>query len=227
MRRVGRPTAGDEPGSLRFVWMRSPGLAAQDRREKRTAVPVAGQRNPGRRNAESGLVKLGKFPLLPDSGAAKGTLERMSENHPLASIQGMFALALWSVYSLYAAISYPDVLTSVLIGGFFGFVACLAVLFNFNYWRATVLLASSVYLLLYVIRIVRMTAIVTDLSFLSALSFYYSVSWRVTIGAFEEKGLLGGLTHAFLEYVMPVLVVALISVILISSREKRGVSRTG
>jgi len=151
----------------------------------------------------------------------------MSENHPLASIQGMFALALWSVYSLYAAISYPDVLTSVLIGGFFGFVACLAVLFNFNYWRATVLLASSVYLLLYVIRIVRMTAIVTDLSFLSALSFYYSVSWRVTIGAFEEKGLLGGLTHAFLEYVMPVLVIALIAVILISSREKRGVSRTG
>jgi hypothetical protein len=157
----------------------------------------------------------------------KGTLERMSENHPLASMQGIFALALWSVYSLYAAISYPDVLTSVLIGGFFGFVACLAVLFNFNYWRATVLLTSSVYLLLYVIRIVRMTAIVTDLSFLSALSFYYSVSWRVTIGAFEEKGLLGGLTHAFLEYVMPVLVLALIAVILISSREKRGFSRTG
>jgi hypothetical protein len=114
----------------------------------------------------------------------------------------------------------------VLIGGFFGLVACLAVVFNFTYWRSSVLLASTVYLLLYVIRIVRMTAIAKDLSFLSALSFYYRVSWRVAAGAFEEKGLLGGLTHAFLEYVMPVLVVALISVILISSRQKRGVSRT-
>jgi hypothetical protein len=148
-------------------------------------------------------------------------------NHPLASVQGVFAIAVWSVYLLYAALYYPDVLTSVLIAGFFGLVACLAVVFNFTYWRSTVLLASSVYLLLYVIRIVRMTAIAKDLSFLSALSFYYSVSWRVATGAFEEKGLVGGLTHAFLEYVMPVLVVVLISVILISSRQKRGLPRTG
>ena len=147
--------------------------------------------------------------------------------HPLASVPGVFALALWSVYLLYAALYYPDVLTSVLIAGFFGLIACLAVVFNFTYWRSTVLLASSVYLLLYVIRIVRMTAIAKDLSFLSALSFYYSVSWRVATGAFEEKGLVGGLTHAFLEYVMPVLVVALISVILKSSRRKLGDSRTG
>jgi hypothetical protein len=131
-------------------------------------------------------------------------------NHPLASTQGVFALALWLVYSLHAALSYPDVLTSVLIGAFFGFVACLAVVFNFRYWRSIVLLASSVYLLLYVIRIVRMTALVKDLSFLSALSFYYSVSWRVAAGAFDEKGWLGGLTHVFLEYVMPILVIALI-----------------
>jgi hypothetical protein len=148
-------------------------------------------------------------------------------NHPLASVQGMFAIAVWSVYLLYAALYYPDVLTSVLIAGFFGLVACFAVVFNFTYWRSTVLLASSVYLLLYVIRIVRMTAIAKDLSFLSALSYYYSVSWRVTTGAFEEKGLVGGLTHAFLEYVMPVLVVALISVILISSRQKPRLPRTG
>jgi hypothetical protein len=148
-------------------------------------------------------------------------------NHPLASLQGVFALAVWSVYLLYAALYYPDVLTSVLIAGFFGMLACLAVVFNFTYWRATVLLASSVYLLLYVIRIVRMTAIAKDLSFLSALSFYYSASWRVAMGAFEEKGLMGGLTHAFIEYAMPVLVVALISVILISSRRKRGLPRTG
>jgi hypothetical protein len=72
-----------------------------------------------------------------------------------------------------------------------------------------------------------MTAIAADLSFLTALSFYYSVSWRVATGVFQEKGWVGGLTHAFLEYVMPVLVVALISVILISSRRKLGVSRTG
>jgi len=148
-------------------------------------------------------------------------------NHPLASVQGVFALALWSVYSLYAALYYPDVLTSVLIAALFGFVACLAVVFHFTYWRAAVLLASSVYLLLYAIRVVRMTAIAEDLSFLSALFFYYSVSWRVTIGAFEEGGWVGGSIHAFLEYVMPVLVVALISVILISSRRKHGVSRTG
>jgi hypothetical protein len=114
----------------------------------------------------------------------------------------------------------------MLIAGFFGLLACLAVIFNFAYWRASVLLASSVYLLLYVIRIVRMTAITKDLSFLSALSFYYKVSWRVTTGAFEEKGLVGGVAHAFLEYAMPVLVVVLISVILIS-RPKRDVSRIG
>jgi hypothetical protein len=148
-------------------------------------------------------------------------------NHPLANVPGLFALALWSVYSLYVAIYYPDVLTSMLIAGIFGLAACLAVVFNFTYWRSTVILASTVYLLLYVIRIVRMTAIAKDLSFLSALSFYYSVSWRVATGAFEEKGLVGGLIHAFLEYLMPVLVIALISVILISSRRKLGVSRTG
>jgi len=148
-------------------------------------------------------------------------------NHPLASAQGVFALVLWSGYLLYAALYYPDVLTSVLIAGFFGFVACLAVVFNFTYWRSTVLLASAVYLLLYAIRIVRMTAIAKDLSFPSALSFYYSVSWRVATGAFEEKGLVGGLTHVFLEYLMPVLVVVLISIILISSRRERALLRTG
>jgi hypothetical protein len=154
----------------------------------------------------------------------------MSEHyrsHPLLSAHGVFALALWSVYSLHAALNFPDILTSVLIGAFFGFVACLAIIFDFKYWRSAVLLASSVYLLLYVIRIARMTAIAKDLSFLSALSFYYSVSWRVATGAFEEKGLVGGLTYAFLEYVMPLLVVALIAVILISSRRKLGDLRIG
>jgi len=144
--------------------------------------------------------------------------------HPLASAQGLFAFVLWAFYSLYAALSYPDVLTSVLIGALFGFIACLALVFNRAYWRSAVLLASSVYLLLYVVRIVRMTAIAATPSFLSALSFYYSVSWRVTAGAFEEKGLAGGLIHAYLEYAMPVLAVALILVILFSSRRQIGFS---
>jgi hypothetical protein len=146
-------------------------------------------------------------------------------NHPLSSVPGVFALAVWSIYLLYAALFYPDVLSSVLITAFFGLLACLAVVFNFRYWRSTILLASSVYLLLYVIRIVRMTAIAKDLSFLSALSFYYSVSWRVAAGAFEEKGLLGGLTHGFLEYAMLMLIVALTLLVLISLR--RNVSGTG
>ncbi|HSE89897.1 MAG TPA: hypothetical protein VLJ79_27035, partial [Candidatus Binatia bacterium] len=85
-------------------------------------------------------------------------------NHPLASVQGVFAFAVWSVYLLYTALYYPGVLASVLIVAFFGLIACFAVVFNFTYWRSTVLLSSSVYLLLYVIRIVRMTAIAKDLS---------------------------------------------------------------
>jgi hypothetical protein len=145
--------------------------------------------------------------------------------HPLRSMQGVFALALWSVYSLYAAFHYHEITTSALIAGLFGVLACLALLFNSAYWRATVFLASAVFLLLYVIRLVRMTAIAKDLSFLSALAFYYSVSWRVAIGAFEEKGFLGGLIHAFVEYAMPVLVVALVAVMLLCSRRKRAVSQ--
>jgi hypothetical protein len=56
-------------------------------------------------------------------------------NHPLASLQGVFAIAVWSVYLLYAALYYPDVLTSVLIAGFFGMLACLAVVFNVSFWE--------------------------------------------------------------------------------------------
>jgi len=156
--------------------------------------------------------------------------ERISEHnrkHPLGTVEGVFALVLWSVYSLYVALYYPDVLTSAVIGALFGLLACLALVFNFAYWRAAVVIASSVYLLLYVIRIVRKTAIPGDLSFLSALSFYYSASWQVTIGAFEEKGSVGGLMHAFLEFAMPVLVLALIIVSLMSVRRNRRLTRIG
>lgn len=148
--------------------------------------------------------------------------------HPLTTGPGLFAFILWLAYALYVAVYYPDVLTSALVGSLFGLLACLAVLFNFGYWRAAVMLASTVYLSLYVIRIVRMTAIPGDLSFLSALSFYYKVSWRVTLGAFEERGWAGGIVHAFLEYAMPALVVvALVIVILLSSRRQRALSRIG
>ncbi len=155
-------------------------------------------------------------------------LQRISaydRTHSLATVPGVFALVLWSVYSLHVALYYPDVTTSTLLGGIFGLLACLALVFNSAYWRAAVVMASSVYLFLYVVRVVRMTAIPGDLSFLSALSFYYSISWRVTIGAFEEKGWVGGILHAYLEFAMPVLVVVLIIVTLMSARRKRGLSR--
>ena len=156
--------------------------------------------------------------------------QRISEHdrkHPLATVPGVFALVIWSFYSLYVALYYPDVTTSTLLGGVFGLLACLTLVFNFVYWRAAVVVASSAYLLLYVIRVVRMTAIPGDLSFLPALSFYYRISWRVTIGAFEEKGWMGGFIHAFLEFAMPVLVVALLIVTLMSARRKRRLSRIG
>ena len=146
-----------------------------------------------------------------------------SQRHPLASAPGALAFATWSIYVLCAVfLYYPDFLASVLIAGFFGLVACAAMVFRFRYWRAAVVSASSAYLLLYAIRVIRMITMTTDLSFLSALSFYYSASWHVAIGMFQEKSMAGGLAHAFLEYVMPALIVALIAVALISRRPKPG-----
>ena len=146
-------------------------------------------------------------------------------HHPLSTSIGLFAFVLWALYSLDAALNYPDILASVLVGALFGLLACVALAVNFKYWRLAVLLASSVYLLLYAIRIVRMTAIRPDLSFFPALSFYYSASWRVVGGTFEEKGWAGGLTHGFLEYAMPVLVLALIAVIVFSLPREHPLSR--
>lgn len=151
-----------------------------------------------------------------------------AQRHPLASAPGALALATWSIYVLCAvSLYYPDFLASVLIAGFFGLVACAAVVFNFKYWRATVLLASFVYLLLYVIRVIRMIMMTTDLSSLSALSSYYSALWRVTTTMFQEKGMVGGLTQVYLEFVMPLLVVALVAVLLAALRQNPGASRTG
>ena len=155
-------------------------------------------------------------------------MSEYSQTHPLASAPGALALATWSIYVFCAAfLYYPDFLASVLIAGFFGLVACAAVVFNFKYWRATVVLASSLYLLLYAIRVIRMTTMTTDLSFLSALSFYYDVLWRVTASMFQEKGLAGGLMQAYLEYAMPVLIIALVAAVLVSVRQNPGALRTG
>lgn len=143
------------------------------------------------------------------------------EIHPLASVSGAFALAVWSVYFLYVAFNYDAALASAVIGAVFGLVACLAMILKFRYWRFAVLLASAVYLLLYVIRIVRMTTMTADVPFLPALSLYYNMSWAVTTGVSQEKGMVAGLTHAYFEFVMPVLVVAMIAAVLVSSSVRR------
>ena len=146
-------------------------------------------------------------------------MENMSEyskKHPLTGETGVSVFAIWLIYILCSVyLYYPDFLASVLIAGFFGILACAALGFNFKYWRATVVLAASVCLLLYAIRVIRMTMMTIDLSFLSALSFYYSASWSVAAGMFQEKGMAGGLMHGFLEFIMPLLVVGTIGVTLL------------
>ena len=143
------------------------------------------------------------------------------QRHPLASATGAFATATWSIFILCAVfLYYPDFLASVLIAGFFGLAACVAVVAKFKYWRATVILASSIYLLLYAIRIIRMTTMTLDASFLSSISFYYTASWAVAAGMFQEKGLAGGSMHVFLEYLMPLLIIAIIGVSLITRRPR-------
>ena len=177
------------------------------------------------------------LPTPLDSGVSFNVYpvsERMDEQHtrhPMASVPGVLALATWSVYVLLAAFFYvPDVPPSVLIIGFFGLLACLAVILSFTRWRLIVVLASSVYLAFYAVRVIRMVAMAMDAgtsSLLSALSFYYSSSWLVTTGMFQERGVAGALTHGVLEYAVPVLSFALIVATLMSRRPKRSVSQAG
>ena len=144
------------------------------------------------------------------------------EHHPLASVPGVLALAAWSIYVLCAILYFlPDPPPSALVAGFFGLAACTAAAFNFKYWRATILVASLLYLVLYAVRVFRMTTITADLPFPSALSFYYAMSWQVTAGTFHEKGMVSGLAHAYLEFAMPVLMVALIAATLVNRRARR------
>jgi hypothetical protein len=142
----------------------------------------------------------------------------------IASVPGILALLAWAIYVLANAPQLPDVFLSVLVAGAFGILACLAVIVNFRHWRWAVLLASAVYVVIYLVRVGRMVLIGADSgqsSLLSSLSFYYAMLWQVTAGVFEDKGALGGLAQIFLEYVMPVLIVLLIIATLLSWRSKR------
>jgi len=150
--------------------------------------------------------------------------------HPIASVPGALAVAVWSVYVLLAAFYAPDFRPSVLTIGIFGFLACLAVILSFSRWRLVVILASAVHLSFYVVQVIRMVAMTTGFeisTLLPALSFYYSASWRVATAMFQEKGAVGGLVHGYLEYAMPVLCLALIGLALMSRRSGRSASQTG
>ena len=145
---------------------------------------------------------------------------------PLASVPGVSALAVWSVYLLLALASIPDVPYRMMINSCFGLLACLAVILDYKHWRYAVLLASSIYIVVYAIQVIRMAGMMLDpekSSFLSTLSFYYSASWSVANGVFLERGVVAGLMHGFLEYVMPVLSVALIAATLMFRRPQPSV----
>ena len=151
--------------------------------------------------------------------------------HPIAGVPGALAVAVWIAYVVLAALFYsPDIPLSVWPIGFFGILACLALGLNLAYWRFIVILASSVYLLFYATRVVRMIALTPDFSLStlpSGLSFYYGSSWQVTIAMLQERGIAGSLMHGFLEYAMPLLCVALIALALVSRRSQRNASQAG
>jgi hypothetical protein len=158
-------------------------------------------------------------------------MDETHRQHPIASVPGAWAVAVWSVYVLLAAFFYsPDIPPSVLTIGISGILTCLAVVLNFAYWRLILILASSVYLSFYATRVIRMVALTPDfgLSTLpSGLAFYYGSSWHVTVGMLQERGVAGSLTHGFLEYAMPILSLALIALALMSRRSRRSASQAG
>ena len=131
----------------------------------------------------------------------------------IATPLGMSAVAVWILYLLSALASIPDVPYRMLINGVFGLLAILAVIVNFRHWVVAVIVASLVYLVTYAVLVVRMVGAMSDpdkTSLPAALAAYYGASWIVANGAFIERGMWGGLMHGFLEYAMPLLVVALL-----------------
>jgi hypothetical protein len=154
-------------------------------------------------------------------------MENVYEDRSLPTVAGITTLAVWAVYLLLALASIPDVPYRMMINSFFGLVACVAVVLNYRRWRFAVVLASCVYLVVYAVQVIRMTGMMvsSDMSsLLSALAFYYSASWIVATGVFVERGVAAGLAYGFLEYVMPVLIVALIVVTLLSPPKKSAAS---
>jgi len=149
--------------------------------------------------------------------------------HPIAGVPGALAVAVWTAYVLVAGFFYsPDIPLSVWPIGFFGILACLAVVLKLAYWRLIVIVASFVYLSFYVTRVIRMVVLTRDFdlsSLPSTLAFYYSASWHVTVAMLQEKGIAGSLMHGFLEYAMPVLSLALIGLTLIFRRSQRNASQ--
>ena len=141
----------------------------------------------------------------------------------LASVAGVLALVVWAIYLLIALKNLPDLPNRVLISGSFGLLAVLAVVFDYRRWRGAVLLASSVYLVTYVVLVARMTLMATEtgMPFLSSLSFYYGTAWALLTGIFQERGLMGVLEQGFLDYVMPILNVVLIAITLMSRPPRR------
>ena len=147
--------------------------------------------------------------------------------HPITSVPGVLALAAWAAYLGLAIFHSFDVPPWVLIATAFGVLSCVALAVDYRHWRFTVLLASLIYLLLYAGRVINLAVSVTDVeksSLFSTLTFYYGTSWRATSLAFRDRGVFDGSTHAFLEYVMPVLMVVLIAVTLLSWVRSRGIS---
>ena len=150
--------------------------------------------------------------------------------HPITSVPGVLAIGAWAAYLGLAIFHSFDVPPWVLIAIAFGVLSCVALAVGYRYWRVAVLLGSSIYLLLYAGRVINLAVSVTDVeksSLFSALTFYYSTSWRATSLAFRERGVFDGSTHAFLEYVMPVLMVILIAVTLFSWARSREISEAG
>jgi hypothetical protein len=145
--------------------------------------------------------------------------------HVATTPAGTLTLATWLLYIVSIAILYyPTFLASLLTAAFFGLVACAAVVFGFRYWRAAVILSVIVYAVVYVVRVLRMTGMTADQSFLSSVTSYYAILWQVSLGIFQEKGVTGGLAQLFLEYVMPLLAVVLLVLVWASRRRTAGAS---
>ncbi|MGH8641441.1 MAG: hypothetical protein ACRET6_07005 [Burkholderiales bacterium] len=145
--------------------------------------------------------------------------------HPAKSAAGTLALAAWALYVLLAAIFYyPDYPASVWPIAGSGILACLAVALDLRHWRLVVALASCVYLLFYVVRVLRMVALTSGFeisSLPSTLVFYYGSSWQLTVAMFQERGLAGSLMHGYVEYAMPLLTLTLVALAVRAKRRDK------